>query len=421
MREGRFFLPSAIFLLVASALASGQGRETVLYSFGTNANDGSIPNGGLVFDAAGNLYGTTQRGGANAGGVVFELTPVEGGGWSETVLYNFCAETNCADGGLPLAGLILDSAGNLYGTTAVGGAYSGGTCRAAGCGTVFELSPPAATGGAWTELVLWNFKGDLNNDGSEPASRLNRDADGNLYGTTMSGGNANALGTVFELTPISGGSWSEGVLYVFCQNGPPCPDGVFPDAGVSFDAIGNLYGTTLQGGVDDQWGTVYMLSPRTGGYWAETTLYQFTPQSGGNPHSVVNFDPAGNLYGTVSAGGQGCGGVWRLTLGEHGVRAAISLFEGSGASGCGPLAGVFMDNKTSSVFGTTSTGGAFDGGAVYRISGARRRVIYDFCQQTGCTDGSAPSGSFTSRKGALYSTTAKGGAFNQGVVFAITP
>jgi uncharacterized repeat protein (TIGR03803 family) len=297
MREGRFFLPSAIFLLVASALASGQGRETVLYSFGTNANDGSIPNGGLVFDAAGNLYGTTQRGGANAGGVVFELTPVEGGGWSETVLYNFCAETNCADGGLPLAGLILDSAGNLYGTTAVGGAYSGGTCRAAGCGTVFELSPPAATGGAWTELVLWNFKGDLNNDGSEPASRLNRDADGNLYGTTMSGGNANALGTVFELIPISGGSWSEGVLYVFCQNGPPCPDGVFPDAGVSFDAIGNLYGTTLQGGVDDQWGTVYMLSPRTGGYWAETTLYQFTPQSGGNPHSVVNFDPAGNLYG----------------------------------------------------------------------------------------------------------------------------
>lgn len=374
---------------------------------------------GLVFDNAGNLYGTTQRGGANAGGTVFELSPAEGGDWTETVLYNFCAQTNCADGGLPFAGLVMDGLGNLYGTTITGGTYSGGTCGGGGCGTVFELSPPTQ-GDAWVETVLWNFKGNLNNDAALPIGRLNWDAVGNLYGTTESGGNSVSRGTVFELSPISGGGWSESLLYIFCANGPPCPDGIEPMAGVSFDASGNIYGTTSSGAFDGKWGTAYRLTPQ-GGSWAETTLYKFTPQSGGSPQSVVNFDAVGNLYGTVSAGGQGCGGVWRLTPRGDGVKEASSLFESSGANGCSPLTGVFMDAKANTIVGTASTGGAFNGGTIFTISGTKQKVVYNFCQQAGCTDGKTPSGSFTSRGNALYSTTAKGGTFNRGVVFAITP
>jgi uncharacterized repeat protein (TIGR03803 family) len=419
MSKVRFFVSSAIVLLVASALALGQAKETVLYSFGTNANDGSTPNGGLAFDHAGNLYGTTQRGGANGGGIVFELTPTEGGGWSETVLYNFCALTNCVDGGLPLAGLVTDGLGNLYGTTITGGTYSGGTCGGGGCGTVFELSPPTQ-GGAWVETVLYNFKGNLNDDAALPIGRLNWDGAGNLYGTTESGGNSVSRGTVFELSPISGGGWSEKLLYVFCSNGPPCPDGIEPMAGVSFDESGNIYGTTYTGASDGKWGTVYELTSQGDGTWAETTLHRFTAKGAGMPISTVNFDDLGNLYGTASAGGQGCGGVWRLRPQGDGFKAGAALFDVTGSNGCTPVAGVFMDRKTHTTVGTASSGGAFGGGTIFEI-GSRRRVAYDFCQQPKCADGSTPSGSFTVNGKTLYSTTSKGGAFNQGVVFAFTP
>lgn len=425
MRARRIWLHAASILILSLSVAA-QAQQSVLYSFGTNAGDGSIPNGGLVFDSAGNLYGTTQRGGANAGGTVFELTPKQGGGWSEIVIYDFCSQPSCADGGVPEAGLIIDSSGNLYGTAAVGGTYFGGTCGGAGCGTVYQLSPPSAPGGSWTQTVLWQFRGNLNNvDGAEPASRLNRDAAGNLYGTTIAGGTNTSFGTVFELTPNQGEAWSEKVLYLFCSNGPPCPDGTNPNAGVSFDASGNLYGTTLLGAFDGQWGTVYRLSPQPDGSWTETTLYKFTPETGGKPQSVVNFDQAGNLYGTVSTGGLGgpaqCGGVWRLTPHVHGIKEAGALLEPSGANGCGPLAGVYMGGKAKTVYATASTGGAFNGGTVFKATATKQTVIYEFCQQSGCADGSTPSGSLTPYKGAVYSTTSKGGAFNQGVVFKIAP
>lgn len=423
--SAKSFFATLAAVILASVLAAAQAHETALYSFGTNPNDGSAPNGGLVFDTAGNLYGTTQRGGANNDGIAFELAPIEGGGWTEAVIYNFCADAGCSDGGVPEAGLVVDEAGNLYGTTSLGGTFSGGTCRGAGCGTVFELSPPVVPGGAWTHTVLWNFKGDLNGDGLEPTGRLNLDAAGNLYGTTIAGNTSESFGTVFELSPALGGGWSESLLYVFCANGKPCADGAGPTAAVSFDALGNLYGTTFAGANDGRWGVVYKLSPQGDGTWAESTLHRFTGQGGGHPYSTVNFDQSGNLYGTVSTGQAGgpaqCGAVWRLTPRGNGFKEGALLFDPSGTNGCTPVTGVFMVANTNTVVGTTSTGGAFHAGTIFKITGTKQKVVYNFCQQAGCADGSTPTGSFTKHGNAMYSTTSKGGTFNQGVVFKVTP
>src|ERR1019366_934096 len=208
----------------------------VLYSFIHNGTDGGFPQAGLIFDAAGNLYGTTSEGGTSSScsggcGTVFELTPTAGGGWTEKVLHNF--NSNGTDGANPYAGLIFDAAGNLYGTTTVGGTYY--------YGTVFELTPTA--GGGWTEKVLHSFNYN-GTDGNNPQASLTIDAAGNLYGTTSGGGTyGNYKGTVFELTPAAGGDWTETVLHNFVG-----PDGAAPLAGLIFDAAGNLYGTTSGGG-----------------------------------------------------------------------------------------------------------------------------------------------------------------------------
>ena len=182
---------------------------------------------------------------------MFELSPTVGGGWTETVLYSFCAQTNCTDGELPSPGLIFDAAGDLYGTTADGGTF--------GVGTVFELTPTA--GGGWTEQALHSFNNN-GTDGYWPYASLIFDAAGNLYGTTGSGG-TNDYGTGFELTPAAGGSWTENVLHSFNNNGA---DGFNPGAGLILDAAGNLYGTTTSGGTGSNcvWegcGTVFELTP----------------------------------------------------------------------------------------------------------------------------------------------------------------
>jgi uncharacterized repeat protein (TIGR03803 family) len=149
MRTFIYCTECALAFVMACALASGQAREKVLYSFGTNPNDGNTPNGGLVFDGAGNLYGTAQFGGSQCHsecGIVFELSPSQNGSWTESILYNFCSQLNCEDGQFPQAGLVFDDSGNLYGTTLTGGSH--------GSGVVFELSPPSAPGADWTETVL---------------------------------------------------------------------------------------------------------------------------------------------------------------------------------------------------------------------------------------------------------------------------
>ena len=274
--------------------------QTVLYTF-TGGSDGSGPGGGdLIFDQAGNLYGTTQAGGylggvcsANGGcGVVFELTP-SNGGWTESVVYTF---TGGSDGANPYAGVIFDKAGNLYGTSFLGGNPG---CFYGGCGAVFQLTP---SGSGWAVNVLYSFQGG--SDGGEPIGGLIFDGSGNLYGTTTLGG-SDSGGTIFELTP-SGGGWTFDVLYNFT--------GYYGSWGsLVMDAAGNLYGTAVGGGAYGT-GSIFKLT-RSGGSWSYTSLHDFySPTDGGSPFCNVVFDANGNLYGTTpwqGPGGQGT--AWEIT------------------------------------------------------------------------------------------------------------
>jgi uncharacterized repeat protein (TIGR03803 family) len=297
-----------------SAGANGKWTETVLHSF--SGEDGDEARAGLIFDSSGNLYGTTGGGGAFGQGTVFQLSPKANGRWSEKVLYSFCSASNCSDGAQPLAGVIFDSAGNLYGTTSVGGGNGCGN----GCGTVFRLS---ASNGHWTETVLHSFNFT---DGARPVANLVLDGAGNLYGTAIEGGLqscSGGCGTVFQispgaLSPTAKPPWSGTVLYNFCSM-PKCKDGASPAAGLTFDASGNLIGTTISGGYCGLCGTVFRLSPGPDGQWTETVLRLFgKPAAGRTPYAAVTLDTTGNVYGTTQGGGNtvcgdGCGVVFEIT------------------------------------------------------------------------------------------------------------
>jgi uncharacterized repeat protein (TIGR03803 family) len=283
--------------------------ENVLYVFpAPGGSDGAFPSGDLTFDQQGNIYGTTSDGGSgacaglfNAGcGTVYELT-TSGGSIQHTVLYAFQGPVdNYADGAFPESGVILDAAGNLYGTAAGGGL--GGPN---GYGVIFELTPSAS---GWSESVLYNFTNG--SDGGIPMGGLIFDGSGNLYGATTQGGSSGG-GTAYELTG-SMGSWSFSPLYGFSGGGAG------PYANLTMDAAGNLYGTTYADGAHG-YGSVFKLTPSSGG-WTYTSLHDFTGGSdGGGPASNVVFDRNGNLYGTASSGGLsgcsalGCGLVWEIT------------------------------------------------------------------------------------------------------------
>ena len=260
----------------------------MLYSF-TGQSDGGVPEGDLVFDQAGNIYGTTFAGGQgncvplySGCGAVYELTPSQGQ-WTPTVLHTF---TGLSDGGAPTSGLIFDPAGNLYSTTYVGGAYS--------LGTVFELTP---SGSGWTESVLHDFAGG--NDGANPEAGLVFDSSSNLYGVTAFGG-SHIYGTAFELQASNGG-FSYSILYNFgVESETPVPT-------LTLDSAGNLYGTAQSGGTGGV-GAVFRLSP-SGGSWNYTSLHDFTFSTGGYPLGNVIRDAIGNLYGTTPYGGTGQDGV----------------------------------------------------------------------------------------------------------------
>jgi uncharacterized repeat protein (TIGR03803 family) len=244
--------------MTASALAQ---TETVLHSF--TGTDGTAPILSLVFDHAGTLYGVTTEGGSSNNGTVFELLPRSNGTWSVTTLHSFDGGKG---GSTPLGGLVLDSAGNLYGTTKLGGIT--------GVGVVFRLSKSSS---GWTETVLHSFGGG--GDGRYPSGNLVLDAAGNLYGTTQGGGAYSngtnySGGTAYQVSPTSGGAWTETVLHSF-GNGT---DGLSPRANLTLDKAGNLYGTTITGGTNS-YGTVFELS-LLGGNWSEKVLYSFDPFNG---------------------------------------------------------------------------------------------------------------------------------------------
>jgi uncharacterized repeat protein (TIGR03803 family) len=264
------------------------GKETVVYSF-TGGTDGANPVGALVRDTAGNLYGTTTAGGSNGTGTVFQLVK-KSGKWTEKLLYSFGQGT---DGATPIAGVTLDAKHNLYGTTSAGGSY--------GYGTVFQLKRSKS---GWKENILYNFQGG--NDGGVPYAGVIVDHAGNLYGGATGGGTG-AGGTIFELKPVKG-SWIFSVLYNI-----PGWTLSGPFRNLKMDASGNLYGTTHCDG-DYSAGTVYKLT-RSGGTWTYTSLYVFTGANDGLfSFSNLVLDKQGNLYGTTAFGGSnGYGVAFKIT------------------------------------------------------------------------------------------------------------
>jgi uncharacterized repeat protein (TIGR03803 family) len=268
--------PGEIYRL--SPNSNGTWTETILHVWGPN--DG-IPGGGLVMDSSGNLYGTYLSGGANGLGAVYELTRNADGSWSYAVIHDFGPSP---DGHSSKGELVLDGAGNLYGTTQIGGTFN--------YGTVFELSPN--TSGGWTERILYNFTGGA--DESQPNGPVLLDAKGNIYGTTGNGDNG--PGTVFELLKKSNGTWTEKTLHTFAKDGI---DGNFPATGLTFDRSGNLYGTTQSGGTNNQ-GTVYKMTRLAGGAWTESVIYNFSSLGHSNWPSGLIFRN-GAFYGTTQYGG----------------------------------------------------------------------------------------------------------------------
>lgn len=331
----------------------------LLYSF-HKTSTGFRPQGNLVLDSDGNLYGTTTQGGIDNAfcstgcGVVFELSPPsKGDQWTETVLYSFCSQTNCADGFYPQAGVIFDSTGNLYGATEYGGTDNNGT--------VFELQP---TQSGWTESVLYSFIGG-GVDGAYPLGSLVFDSSGNLYGTLSSFGPG--VGSAFSLSPAAGG-WTFTLLYAFAEFSNQ--DGYSPYAGMVFDAAGNLYGTTSGGG-QFGFGTAFELSP---GFetWTETILYNFAGgNDGAQPEANLVFDRSGNLYGTTFAGGNTkgrCGTVFRLTPSRNGQWGeSLFRFPLDGSLGLEPTSPVTLDTQ-GRVYGTTTSGGKANSGVLFRIT-----------------------------------------------------
>lgn len=398
------------FVLTQSAEAQ---TYTVVHQF-TNGSDGANPIAGVTVDSAGSLYGTTSAGGRKGFGTVYRLVP-SGPNWLFYLVYTFEGLTpNSTDGSAPYSRVVIGPDGFLYGTTHSGGDGQG--CKALhGCGTVYQVKPkPGNIWVPWEETILFQFG---TADGSNPDyGDVAFDQAGNLYGTTRNGG-ANLQGAVYELTP-NGVNWTESVIYSFA--GPP-KDGAAPLSGPVLDKVGNLYGTTLAGGAGG-WGTAYELKP-SGSGWTENIIHSFQNGSDGQtPTGGVSFDPSGNLYGATPAGGTGGGGtVFELTLLQNGNWSLSALYEFLGA-GSGSFRTVVRDNA-GNLYGTNSGNGVNQWGSVFKLtpsgSGWTYTSLHDF---TGGADGGTPYGSLAfDANGNIYGTTSAGGAYGEGVVFQITP
>ena len=408
----------SLFLMLVAASAFGATSETVLYNFAAGAT-GSNPYAGLILDSKGNLYGTTGEGGNSAHcslgsgcGTVFMLTAPAGSvtTWTHTVLYSFQGES-ANDGSSPQGSLVFDSKGALYGTTASGGKD--------GHGTVFKLTPPAASGDAWTETVLYSFKGG--SDGINPASGLVFNTKGALFGTTSLGGSSD-FGIVFSLTPNTAGTvWTEAILYTFTG----LSDGGKPYAGLVFKST-SLYGTTLDGGLHSQ-GAVFELTPpvKSGGAWTETVLYSFTGESdGGKPYAGVIFNAAGSLFSTTGSGGTGYGTVFELTPPVKGsttwTESVLYTF-GGGPAGSYARSGLIFDT-TGNLYSTTGVGSA-NSGVVFELSPPAKSgekwtesVLWTF---SGGSDGGNSTAGLVLKGSDLYGTTSLGGENGQGTVFQV--
>jgi uncharacterized repeat protein (TIGR03803 family) len=390
-------------LLGYQALAATNGK--LIHSF-TNGADGGDPATRLVFDGAGNGYGTTVTGGQLGFGTVFELKKTSGGKFQEIVLHDFTASP---DGKNPYGGVTFDAKGNLYGTTVAGGS---GFCSGDGCGTVFMLAP---SGNGWTESIIYSFQDGT--DAAGPGSGLVFDKAGNLYGTSPDGG-ANAVGTVYELSPTQSGVWKEQVIHNFTGGN----DGSTGSLGlILIDGSGNLYGVTELGGANSA-GTIYKLA-QSAGSWKLTTLYAFKGQpDAAFPYGGLIADKAGNLYGTTYYGGtSGVGTVFELN--SHRQESVLYSFKG-GTDSSSSTSTLMFDNA-GNLYGTASAGGnpGCDCGTVFELSPSggswTEKVLHRF--------GTSPDGAYpyygmsADANGNFYSTTAAGGTGGAGTAFSFKP
>ncbi len=451
----------SICLLLAASALPAVSQEAIIYSFAGGTGDGAIPSSNLIVDKAGNLYSTTPQGGANGCGTVFQLSPQSNGAWTETVLYSFTKQGQYCFG---VAGpsLTIDGQGNLY-STALGGAY--------GAGFVYELSPSSS---GWTLTDLYDFHPSYKyRDGLLPYAGVIRDHEGNLYGTTYLGGIGQCYdtegiagskatgskppkgnvpvgcGIVFELSPSSTGTWTEKILYNFRAG----TDGAGPWANLTFDASGNLFGTTSGGGTGYGacigvyiygCGTVFELTPAHGSSWKEHVLYAFTGDTdGGVPLAGVVFDKTGNLYGTTPGPFYEYGSVYELSPTSTGTwtETTLSSFVDE-TYGYGAASSLILDDS-GNLYGTTQYGAGPTGaaqlsstghtapppkpvgpGTIFEITPGQSGTwatnwLHTF---SGTPDGLSPTaGMVRGPDGALYGTTTYGGAFGYGAIYKFVP
>jgi len=424
-------LPFAAAAVTAISLAAMGGTsaftQKTLHAFCATANcaDGDTPLAGLLSDASGNLYGTTEVGGKYGKGAVFKLIPnAKKTKYTEHILHSFCAQAGCSGGSYPAyGGLIMDVDGNIYGTAGGGGKF--------GAGVVFKLKPLA---NGWGYAAIHSFCHDTGacSDGYDPDTGLAYagqssgalwDGSSPLFGTTYSGG-ANNMGAVYKLVP-AGSGWSYQVIHSYSSG--------FHGGDLLVDSSGNLFGTTLLGG-SNSGGTIYRL---TAGTWGESTLHNFCAEAncadGWEPSGRLLMDGAGNLFGTTGGGGagahcaedHGCGVVF-----EHTANGTFKvLYDFCSRINCKdgfiPAAGLILD-LGGNLLGTTYEGGTGTGGTAFVLNhsnGWAETVLYNFCSEQNCTDGAGSVAPLIiDASGNVFGTASKGGTNGDyGTVFELNP
>jgi uncharacterized repeat protein (TIGR03803 family) len=386
--------------------SAGKAATTdVIYSFG-GEDDGEYTDTDIAIDAAGNLYGTSVLGGDFGGGTVWQLSPV-GNGWVHTVLYNF---TGGVDGGEPYKGVTLDGAGNLYGTAVTGGS---GSCEG-GCGVTYQLTK---SGDTWTQRVIHAFTGGA--DGSGPGARVAVDKRGNLYGMTPTGG-ANGLGVIYLLRPKASAGWSFRVIHTFTGGS----DGSSGSAGKMVFRGGRVFGAATAGG-NHSAGAIFQLTPTQTGEWDFKTLYSFQGAPDGVfPYGAVLFDSAGNIYGTTYYGGtNGIGAVYKLiptTSGEWNETVLYSFQNGN--DGNSSISNLVFD-AAGNLYGTTSEGG-LGSGTIFQLTPGPNGTWTESIPHSfqGTPDGAFPyAGMVGDGLGNFFGATVHGGDDGDGTIYRFTP
>src|SRR5215813_5578356 len=391
-----------VFVIALSLVTATATTTDVIFSF--NEDDGEYADTDLETDSAGNIYGTTVLGGDHGSGTVFQLTPTLNG-WVQNVLYSF---TGGADGGEPYKGVSIDGQGNLYGTAVTGG--SGG-CEG-GCGVAYKLTN---SGGTWAQTVIHAFTGG--DDGSGPGARVTVDRNGNVYGMTPTGGTY-GVGTIYRLHPHAGG-YTFQVIHTFTGGN----DGATGSAGRMLLQNGRLFGAATAGGIYGS-GVAFELTPTAVGEWDFRTLYSFHGQPDGSfPYGALLRAGSGKIYGTTYYGGKnGIGSVYELSprhVGEWDGRVIYSFQ--SGNDGNSPISNLVQD-AAGNLYGTTSEGG-LGSGVIFKLSPSGNQwtesVVHEFA---GPPDGGfSYNGMVVDRFGNFYGATVHGGTADDGSVYQFTP